>query len=125
VLDNASSNDTAVDELGEELNFDATWRRLRCVGHVLNLIARSILFGKDYELLEKEVANIKDFKQQVELWRKKGPVGMIHTIVQWIDKSPGRVSRFNKVQRDIWYQNNRRLTGTPKVWALIHDNSTR
>jgi hypothetical protein len=39
VLDNASSNDTAVAVLRETLQFDPKVRRLRCVGHILNLVA--------------------------------------------------------------------------------------
>jgi hypothetical protein len=39
VLDNVSSNDTAVAVLGETLQFDPKVRRLRCVGHILNLVA--------------------------------------------------------------------------------------
>jgi hypothetical protein len=39
VLDNALNNDTAVAILGEMLQFDPKVRRLRCVGHILNLVA--------------------------------------------------------------------------------------
>lgn len=39
VLDHASSNDTTVAILGETLQFDPKVRRLRCFGHILNLVA--------------------------------------------------------------------------------------
>jgi hypothetical protein len=39
VLDNVSSNNTAVAVLGETLQFDPKVRRLRCVSHILNLVA--------------------------------------------------------------------------------------
>jgi hypothetical protein len=45
VLDNASNNDTAMQAIGKRFGFDPQERRLRCAGHVINLIARHLLFG--------------------------------------------------------------------------------
>jgi hypothetical protein len=47
VLDKASNNDTAMRAIAREFDFDATERRLRCAGHIINLIARHLLFGQD------------------------------------------------------------------------------
>jgi hypothetical protein len=38
VLDNAANNDTAIAALSRVYDFDATYRRLRCGPHTLNLI---------------------------------------------------------------------------------------
>jgi hypothetical protein len=43
--DNASNNDTCMIFLGDEFDFDHAVRRVRCVGHVLNLVAKAIMIG--------------------------------------------------------------------------------
>jgi hypothetical protein len=125
ILDNAKNNDKAVEFLCAELELDPKWRRLRCAGHIINLIARQVLFGEDYEMFERDIALINDPKEEVELWRKKGPVGMIHSIIKWIRNSPGRLQRFHKVQQDLWRERHLTSGGDPPVHELILDNSTR
>jgi len=55
VLDNAGNNDTCIRQLATRYSFNAEQRRLRCMGHVINLIARSLLFGKNPDVVEDEV----------------------------------------------------------------------
>jgi len=45
VLDNATNNDTTLVELAKDLGFDLKERRLRCIGHIINLIAEQYLFS--------------------------------------------------------------------------------
>ena len=45
VLDNATNNDTTLIELTKSIDFDPLERRLRYMGHILNLIAKQYLFG--------------------------------------------------------------------------------
>ncbi|EXK75729.1 hypothetical protein FOQG_19506 [Fusarium oxysporum f. sp. raphani 54005] len=45
-LDNAENNDTAMEVIGAELGFDGRLRRGRCIGHIINLSAKALLFGK-------------------------------------------------------------------------------
>lgn len=128
VLDNASSNDTCVAELGRQFNFDPKERRLRCVGHILNLIAQELLYGNDYEKFRGEVANVNDLAKQTKLWRAQGPIGMIAQIVRWISKSPRRTKRFDEAQKRIWDlevvdPDEPRRQFTPL--RLVRDNSTR
>ena len=61
VLDNASSNDTCVAEILKGLDIDDTveHRRLRCLGHIINLAAKSFLFGADSDIFEKEVDSVQ------------------------------------------------------------------
>jgi hypothetical protein len=73
VLDNASSNDTAVHDIIKELNLglshDENYIRLRCLGHIINLSATENLFGKNSsEFLESitslEANNARDKLQE-------------------------------------------------------------
>jgi hypothetical protein len=81
VLDNASSNNTAVAILRETLQFDPKVRRLRCIGHILNLVAQQLLFGSDFEKFEGEIARVANLREEVKLWRAQGPIGIVATIV--------------------------------------------
>jgi hypothetical protein len=39
VLDNASNNNSAVAAIAQKIDFNATYRRIRCAPHTLNLIS--------------------------------------------------------------------------------------
>jgi hypothetical protein len=43
VLDNASNNDTAMRSIAEYFKLDAKQCRLRCAGHIINLVAPSLV----------------------------------------------------------------------------------
>jgi hypothetical protein len=73
-------------------------RRLRCMGHIINLIARQILFGDDPDAFETGVSMAQDPKVELLLWWRQGPVGKLHNIVIWISRSSQRVQRFLKLQ---------------------------
>ena len=90
VADNAENNDTCLSELAEEYGFNKDHRRLRCMGHVINLVARMLLFGMDPDGFEEEHQPPKELKKELELWRKLGPVGKLHNIVVWVMRSTQR-----------------------------------
>jgi hypothetical protein len=81
VLNNASSTNTAVAILGEMLQFNPKVRRLRCVGHILNLVAQQLLFGSNFEKFEGEVACVANLQEEVKVWQAQGPIGIVATIV--------------------------------------------
>lgn len=60
MLDNIKSNDTAVDYILRKLCPSLTprqrrRRRLRCLGHVINLYCKALLFGKDVDKFVEEL----------------------------------------------------------------------
>lgn len=64
VLDNASNNDTALAELAKSLSFDISKKRLRCVGHMINLAADAFLTGGDPADLDKKIRKKSNQKQR-------------------------------------------------------------
>ncbi|KAM4067718.1 restless-like transposase [Hirsutella rhossiliensis] len=74
-LDNAGNMDTATEEIAEALGFDPKKRRVRCFGHVLNLVVKALLFGHKSDAFEAKINGepVLDAVQH-EIWRKKGPV---------------------------------------------------
>jgi hypothetical protein len=101
MLDNATNNDTAMDTIAEVFSLNKNHRRLRCAGHIINLIARSLLYGFDKDLFEQEeldagLADLEDVEEELEHWRRAGPVGKAHNLVVWIYASPQRKARFHE-----------------------------
>jgi hypothetical protein len=65
ILDNATNNDTCITALAKTYNWSISevhTRRLRCFGHIINLVAQAFLFGAESEVftytldqLEKQI----------------------------------------------------------------------
>ncbi|KAJ6437326.1 retrovirus polyprotein [Purpureocillium lavendulum] len=95
VTDNAESNDTCLEDLGRELGFKKQHRRLRCCGHIINLVARSILFG---------------------------PIGKLHNTVHWVERSGQRIERLHKPQS---IENTALGLEDKTTYDVVMDNATR
>jgi hypothetical protein len=135
VLDNATTNCTTLRSLQVDLHaaglsqFKATDRRLRCMGHIINLIVKKILFGTavDVEIGEDavdraaEADEINKEKQRIKEWRAKGPMGKLHNIVTHIRRSPQRMAAFLKLQSQTSMDN---ANGLVQLQAVA-DNATR
>jgi hAT family C-terminal dimerisation region len=98
VLDNASSNDTAVRAIltvQGRLN-EYNYRRLRCLGHIINLAARAFLFGNEAKAFES--SDHEELEIAYKLWKQTGPVGQIHYISVFIRSSDQRRQAFIRFQ---------------------------
>ena len=75
VCDNHGSNDTAIRAVLKEYEIpeQEERRRLRCLGHIINLAAQAFLFGRDAEAFENE--DLEDVEVAYRLWQSAGPVG--------------------------------------------------
>lgn len=95
VLDNASNNDTALADLAKSLSFDPSKKRLRCVGHVINLAADAFLTVGDPTDLDKNIIKEQPETEKLKLWREWGPIGKFHNTVIHITRSSRQKSVFN------------------------------
>jgi hypothetical protein len=102
IADNAGPNDTAIRAILRDLNpdiKDPDSRRVRCFAHIINLVAKAFLFGKDVESLEihqnRSKAEIKELLEVRQDWLDHGPYGKLHKTVEFIKDSPQR--------RDEWF----------------------
>jgi hypothetical protein len=99
--DNIGTNNTAVRCILKELRpdiEDPDSRRVRCIGHIINLVARAFLFGKDAESLEAEdlsKAQISKLLAVRKDWLNNGPYGKLYKTVNFIRDTPQR--------RDKWF----------------------
>jgi hypothetical protein len=102
IADNAGSNDTAIRAILRDLDPDTKdpdGRRVRYFAHIINLVAKAFLFGKDVESLEiyqdRSQAEIKELLEIRQDWLDHGPYGKLHKTVQFIRDSSER--------RDEWF----------------------
>ncbi|OWT42446.1 BED zinc finger domain-containing protein [Pochonia chlamydosporia 170] len=110
MMDNADNNGTM---MKYQIVYNAEHHRLRCNGHIINLAAQSFLFQTNDESLADEnntSALTTPTELEMEQWRRKGPLGKLHNIVAYIQRSPQRLANF------------RELSGGRN---LVRDNSTR
>lgn len=105
MVDNASSNDVAIDLVLRKLypkmsEKQRKRRRLRCLGHVVNLCAQAFLLGKKAEKTLEEIQfayTRHDFEAIGNIWRKQGALGRLHNIVRYIRMSPQRREEFREI----------------------------
>ncbi|KAJ0130141.1 Hat family dimerization protein [Fusarium oxysporum f. sp. albedinis] len=98
-LDNASNNDTAMEEIGKALGFEGKTRRSRCFGRVLNLAVKALLFGNNSAAFEDDIQGHQTLDAKAhELWRRKGPVGKLHNLIFWIHRSDSLTNLLRSLQ---------------------------
>ncbi|KJZ69141.1 hypothetical protein HIM_11471 [Hirsutella minnesotensis 3608] len=122
VTDNAESNDTCLEHLSTEMGFSKQHRRLRCCGHIINLVARSILFGTDADAFEEDCQAEKEIQDDMKLWRCKGPIGKLHNIVHWVQRSGQRIEKLHKLQS---IENVALNLEDQTTYDVVLDNATR
>lgn len=125
-LDNAANMDTAAEEVAEKLGLNLKKRRVRCFGHVLNLVVKALLFGHRSEAFEAEVDGepCVDAAQH-EIWRKKGPIGKLHNLVHWIHRSDKLTYRLRALQEEFFQRSNSPKARVRKPLDVVRDNQTR
>lgn len=116
MMDNASNNDTMMEELQKSLpGLDVCQRRLRCLGHIVNLVCKAMLHGTDAESFEKDFARpdsdkrveaferkvtLANEEQRLDAWRKKGAIGKGHNFVIHVNYSESRRQAFKAKQKE-------------------------
>jgi len=96
-MDNATNNDSALKALASSIpSIDVRESRLRCFGHIVNLIVKAILYGDSQ--LQKELDDCGD-REAFKVWREQGAIGKLHNIVTYISGSDKRRKAFEQSQK--------------------------
>ncbi|KAG6988651.1 hypothetical protein FOFC_02662 [Fusarium oxysporum] len=112
-LDNAGNNKTSMGELGLEFGFDWEKRWVRCVGHVVNIVVKQMLYGKNPDAFEKEVfEGLHTAAKEHEVWRRRDSVGKWHNFAVEVSRS------------DTWTDMLKKLKKHHPVGVVV-DNATR
>jgi hypothetical protein len=101
VLDNATNNDTMLGAFARHLEtlgmpFDPETHRLRCTGHIINQAVKAFLFGNSAEAIRDETDK-PGTEQELERWRRCGPLGRAHNICVHSCGSPQRIAEFKEL----------------------------
>jgi hypothetical protein len=105
VGDNATNNDTAIEHLNRRLEADykngveLAEHRLRCFGHILNLVVKKLIFGPT-QLELHELGEDVDPETISKKWRACGAIGKCHNVVKFIRHSPQRRQVFLSISLD-------------------------
>lgn len=121
--DNAIANEKTMGYIASEHGFERDSRWVRCSGHIFNLVGQAALFGLNNEAFSAAVEDetIEDLEHR--LWRRKGPIGKLHNIIYWVNRSPQRWERFEAHQRRLVAP--QRPEDKNEVYELIKDVETR
>lgn len=130
VCDNHTANDKLCRVLGnylqeeEGIKWDPTYRRIFCIGHVINLAVQAFLFQNILEIEQlsswDETEATEDEEQREDKLQRQatihkiGPLGKLHNIVTHIRGSAGRTKEFkdlagrlipldNRTRWNSWY----------------------
>lgn len=125
VADNASENDTCVKDLEDTFGYRRGWRRVRCMGHIINLVARALLFGESPDGFEEENQEFMDIVEEQRRWRMLGPIGKLHNVVVWIRSTAERRREFENRQRASYVTAGDPDATTKPVYSLNLANDTR
>lgn len=90
VMDNAGDNDKCLQALQRSFSsIDPEADRIRCIGHVINLVVKALLFGECVSAWEKKLIEASE-EQRVALWALKGVIGKLHNLVLYINRNDAR-----------------------------------
>ena len=92
-------------ELPQEYN--PRHNRIRCFGHIINLTVKAFLNVSDSDNLDD---NTTITVEQIEIWRRKGPLGKLHNLAIKLRSSTQIYDKFKAISRGA---------------TLPQDNSTR
>ena len=129
MTDKAFSNDTFDAEIIDLIrpNLDLEEWRLRCMGNIINLIARALIFGNESETFEADIAiaeNINDLEAAMRLWRKQVAIGKLHNLIRFIQASSQRKAMFIDIAESFPSEVDK-LDISKYHLTIIHDNPTR
>ncbi len=99
MMDNAGDNDTCIETLAQFFDIDQKKQRLRCIGHIINLIVKAILFGDGVSKLQRQLCGASD-DDTFKIWNKKGPIGKLHNICVYINRNDQRREVFRSCQAE-------------------------
>jgi hypothetical protein len=98
MMDNAQNNDTCVAELRRYFpTINEKEQRLRCAGHIFNLVTKAVLYGKGVSKWQRKLLGASD-NDTFKLWREKGCIGKVHNFVKYVGRSTARREEFAALQ---------------------------
>lgn len=123
MADNASNNDAALRQIAKEIDIDPSRQRTRCSAHILNLVAKGILYDTESDCVadaakfaprfdssesdnplthtDKVAQPPNEDPASLAVWRERGALGRFHNFVYHVKGSPRRRHYVDPKQREI------------------------
>ena len=98
-MDNAIDNNTILKELATWFNINISYSRLQCLGYIINLVIKALLFGKGVSKLERKLAGAS-YDEAFKIWNGIGPIGKLYNIYIYINHNSIRIIAFKKYQEE-------------------------
>jgi hypothetical protein len=129
-LDNHGANDTMLRAVARSIpRLDPARHRIRCNGHIINIVVQAFLFGNNQEATEEAIRQIGVLSHQEQTgsqgrlqtaaeWRKLGPLGKLHNLVIWIHSSTKLYQAWLRLAGRIIPRDND--TRWNSWWLMIH-----
>jgi len=90
VMDNAADNGRCLEALQRSFSsIDPESDRIRCIGHIINLVVKALLFGEGVSTWEKDLIEASE-ERRTALWGLKGVIGKLHNLVSYINRNDAR-----------------------------------
>jgi hypothetical protein len=89
-------------------------------------VAHKVLFGSDVESFEHELGSVTAEVAELVAWRRKGPIGKLHSLIKYIAHSSNRRDAFDRLQEvALESRSDKDDAPRPKPKQLTSDNATR
>jgi len=98
-MDNATDNDTMLKELATRFNINVSYLRLRCLGYIINLVIKALLFSKSISKLKWKLAGAL-YDNIFKIWNSIGPIGKLYNICIYINHNLIRIITFRECQEE-------------------------
>ena len=99
IMDNAMDNNTILKELATRFNINISYLCLRCLGYIINLVIKALLFGKGVSKFKRKLAGAS-YDKAFKIWNGIGPIGKLHNICIYINYNSTRIITFKKYQEE-------------------------
>ncbi|KAK2926510.1 HAT, C-terminal dimerization domain [Fusarium oxysporum f. sp. vasinfectum] len=99
------------------ISFDA-WSSRRFT----SLLGLTVHFLDDEGKFRTFLLGLPRIEDEVQLWRSKGPIGKLHNIIHWVQRSGQRIEKLHKLQS---IENTALSLEDKTTYDVITDNATR
>jgi len=95
IIDNATDNNTMLKELATRFDINVGYLRLRCLGYIINLVIKALLFSKSVSKLKQKLASAL-YDNAFKIWNSIGPISKLHNIYIYINHNLIRIITFRE-----------------------------
>ena len=94
-MDNTTDNNTILKELATRFNINISYLCLRCLGYIINLVIKALLFGKGVSKLKQKLAGAS-YDKTFKIWNSIDPIGKLYNICIYINHNLIRMTAFRE-----------------------------